>query len=133
MNVRILSVLSAAAVVVGLSSAASAQTAETKILPDETISGVEAFTLAPPPVGPLHFTLPIDVRVVKDASITTNTPITDAKGKDLKAWAELVRECLKSKPTLVRVVDGTSVPFIVNKADGKLKLNASDKPVCSIL
>jgi hypothetical protein len=133
MKLRVLSAFSAVALLAGVSAPVFAQTAETQVLPEETITGVPSHTLPTPPVHPIKYTLPMDVRVVKDASITTNTVITDARGTELAAWAELVRQCLREKPVLVRVVGESQVPFIVNKAEGKLKLNANDKPVCSIL
>lgn len=129
MKMHIMSAFGVAAVLVGASLPASAQTAETPVLPEETISGVTSHKLPTPPVHPAKFTLPIDVKVVKDASITTNTPITDQYAKDLAKWSELVRESLKSKPVLVRVIGEQSVPFVVNGSEGKIKLNANDKPV----
>jgi hypothetical protein len=107
-----------------------APTAVTPVLSQETISGVESLTLPTPPVMPARFTLPIDVVVAKDASITTNTPITDSKATDYAAWGEMIRECLKSYPVLVRVVSKDQVPFVVNGKQGSIKLNANDKPVC---
>jgi hypothetical protein len=138
MKMRILSAFGAAAVLVGLSLPASAQsaapaaspvTAVTPVLPDETISGVSSLTLPTPPVLPAKFTLPIEVKVVKDASITTNTPITDQYGSDYAKWGETVRAALRSKPILVRVVGDETVPFVVGGSEGKIKLNANDRPV----
>jgi hypothetical protein len=129
MKMRVMSAFGVAALVVGASLPASAQTAETPVLPAETISGVTTHKLPTPPVHPAKYTLPMDIKVVKDPSITTNTPITDQYAKDLAKWSELVRESLKSKPVLVRVVGEESVPFIVNGSEGKIKLNANDKPV----
>ena len=140
----VVSAFTAAAVVIGASLTASAQTsttttttggqatAETQIFPQETITGVPKQDFPTPPVTPIRYTLPMDIKVTKDASVTTNTPITDQYPSDLARWSELVSQCLKDKPMLVRVVDNQSVPFIVNKMEGKLKLNANDKPVCSV-
>lgn len=132
MKMRVLSAFGAAAVLMGASLPASAQTATTPVLPDETITGVPSQKLPTPPVLTAKFTLPIVTQVAKDASITSNTPLTDQYGSDYTKWAESVRECLKSKPILVRVVGDQSVPFVVNGSEGKLKLNANDKAVCSI-
>jgi hypothetical protein len=130
MKMLIMSALGAAALVVGVSLSASAQTAETPVLPDESITSVPSQKLPIYPVLTSRFTLPIDVRIAKDTSITTDTPITDQYSKDLTKWSELVRECLKTRPVLVRVVGDETVPFLVNGSEGKLKLNANDKPVC---
>jgi len=137
MNLRNLSVLGVATVVTGFAipgfaqtTAPIAATAETPILPQETVSGVTSYTLPPYPVQPYYYTLPNNIVIVKDTSVTTNTPITDAKGKDLAAWSESVRTCLKTKPVLVRVVGDKQVPFVVDKTPGTLKLNANDKPTC---
>ncbi|MGA7935276.1 MAG: hypothetical protein WCA35_17130 [Kovacikia sp.] len=129
MKMRIMSAFGIAALVLGASLSASAQTAETPVLPDETITGVPSQKLPIYPVLTSRFSLPIDVRIAKDTSITTDTPITDQYAKDLTKWSELVRESLKSKPVLVRVVGSETVPFIVNGSEGKIKLNANDKPV----
>jgi hypothetical protein len=138
MNLRNLSALGAVVVVAGFAmpgiaqetTAPTARTATTKILPQETVSGVEEYTLPPYPVQPYYYTLPNNVRIAKDTSVTTNTPITDTKGKDLAAWSESIRTCLKTNPVLVRVVGDEQVPFLINKTEGSLKLNANDKPVC---
>ncbi len=132
MKMRVLSAIGATAILMGASLPASAQTAETPVLPDETISGVPSQKLPTPPVLTAKYTLPMDIRIAKDAGITSNTLLTDQYGSDYAKWAESVRECLKSKPILVRVVGEESVPFIVNGSEGKLKLNANDKAVCSL-
>ena len=69
------------------------------------------------------------IMVVKDASVTTNTPITD-KATTVAAWGESIRACLKDKPMLMRDAKGTMVPFVVGGSEGMIKLNANDKPVC---
>ena len=118
-----------AAVLVGAALPAAAQTAKTPVLDDETITGARTGTLPTPPVISAYFTLPIKTMVVKDASVTTNTPITD-KATSVAAWGEAIRACLKDKPMLVRDAKGTMVPFMVGGTDGTIKLNANDKPVC---
>ena len=106
-------------------------TAKTMVLDSETITGIKEVSFPTPPVTPAYFTLPIQVRVVKDASITSNTPITDKSGADLSAWAAAIRACVADKPAFVRVVEDQEVPFMVNGGEGKVRLNANDKPVCS--
>jgi hypothetical protein len=133
MKAQILSAFGTFALFAGLSLPASAEgVAKTPVLPEETITGVEFFELAPPPVGPRYFTLPMDIRIVKDASVTTNTPITDQYGKDLPKWGEMISACLKDKPVLQRVVGEQAVPFVLKDGEGKIKLNANDKPVCPV-
>ncbi len=129
MKTRVMSAFGAAALLMGATLPAFAQTAVTDVLYDEAITDIKTHNLPTPPVHPAKFTLPMNIQVVKDAAITTNTPITDQYATDLTKWAELVRESLKSKPVLVRVVGDQSVPFIVNGSEGKIKLNANDKPV----
>ncbi|HEY9908195.1 MAG TPA: hypothetical protein V6D18_11405 [Thermosynechococcaceae cyanobacterium] len=114
---------------VGSALPAAAQTATTPVLDEETITGARTGTLPTPPVVSAFFTLPIKTSVVKDASITTNTPITD-KATSVAAWGESIRACLKDKPQLVRDVKGKAVPFVVNGSEGRIKLNANDKSVC---
>jgi hypothetical protein len=113
-------------------TAVSAQTATTPALEEETITGARDVMLPTPPVTPKNFTLPIDIKVVKDASVTTDTPITDSKGKDLAAWAAAVSACLKERPVLVRQVGEKQVPFKVGSGTETIKLNANDKPVCPV-
>lgn len=100
------------------------------VLEEETISGVKEVSLPTPPVTPAYFTLPIELRVVKDAAVTSNTPITDKSASDLSAWASAIRACAMDKPAFVRVVGEQQVPFIINGTEGKIRLNANDKPVC---
>lgn len=105
-------------------------TVKTMVLDQETISGVKQVSLPTPPTTPAFFTLPIKLRVVKDAAITSNTPITDKSASDLAAWASAIRACAMDKPAFVRVVGDEQVPFIINGTEGKVRLNANDKPVC---
>ncbi|NDJ18780.1 hypothetical protein GS601_16030 [Myxacorys almedinensis A] len=88
-------------------------------------------TLPTPPNRAANFTLPMDVQVVKEASISSNTPITDKMYKDLPGWASAVQACLQDKPTFVRVVGDQQVPFMLNGTEGTIKLNANDRPVCA--
>jgi hypothetical protein len=134
MNMRILSALGAASLVVGASlPAVAGPTAVTPVLPGESVTGVPSHKLPTPPVHPNAFTLPIDVQVMKDDTITSSTLITDKYGigSDIKVWAADIQKCMMAKPKLVRVASKT-VPFVVNGDEGLLKLNASGKPVCSI-
>lgn len=120
-----------AAVLAGSTLPAAAQTARTPVPDAETITGARTGYLPTPPVISAYFTLPIKTTIVKDASITTNTPITD-KITDNAAWAEAIRSCLRQKPILVRDAKGMEVPFLVGPDEGKIKLNANDKPVCPV-
>jgi hypothetical protein len=101
------------------------------VLDKETITGVKEVTLPTTPKRAAYFTLPINVQVVKEASITTDTPITDKLAKDLPSWSSAVRACLQDKPSFVRVVDNQQVPFMLSGGEGKIKLNANDRPVCA--
>lgn len=121
--------LGIAAALVGIALPATAQTATTPVPDEETITGARTGTLPTPPVISAYFTLPIATSIVKDASVTTNTPITD-KATSVAAWGEAIRECLKQKPMMMRDAKGTMVPFIVGGSEGTIKLNANDKPVC---
>jgi hypothetical protein len=113
-----------------------AAAATTMVLPRESITGITSVNLPAPPIQAAYFTLPIDLRVAKDASITSSTPISDrytAKASwDIKAWANAVSGCLQQKPKLVRVVGSDQVPFMLNGSEGTIMLNSSDKAVCSM-
>ncbi len=106
-------------------------TAKTTVLKEETITGIKEVSLPTPPTTPAFFTLPIELHVLKDAAITSDTPITDKNSRDLSAWASAVRACAMDKPAFVRVVGDQQVPFIINGTEGKIRMNANDKPVCS--
>lgn len=108
--------------------------AVTPVLEQETLTGVKSVTLAPPPpIAAGRFTFPIEVKVVKDASLTSDSPITDKYPTDLAAWASAVSACLKEKPALVRQVGNQQVPFDVNgTGSGTIKLNVNEKPVCPV-
>ncbi len=127
----------AVAVVVTLSMgqalAASAEPLAVTESPDqETIVGGRSVDLPTPPVTPIYFTLPIDLLIAKDTAITTNTPITDKLSSDYAAWGAAITDCTRQKPIFMRKVGDQEVPFVVGGTEGKIKLNANDKPVCSI-
>jgi hypothetical protein len=109
--------------------------AMTKVLPQETITGIKTVSLPEPsPIQPAFFTLPIDLKVAQDPSATSSTPISDRyTGKanwDLAAWTAGVRNCLQQKPKLLRVVGDQSVPFMLNGSEGTIMLNSSNQAVC---
>lgn len=136
MNMRILSVIGAAGLVVGASlPAAAVPKAETKILPKETFTGVESITLpyTAPYQLPGALTLPMDVVVVKDTSLTDDYPITTkfGIGSDIKEWGAAVKKCETSRPKLVRMVGSDAVPFVIEGDEGNVVLNANGRAVCT--
>lgn len=106
-------------------------TAKTMVLDNESITGVKEITLPGNATAASKFTLPIETAVVQEASVTSDTPITDKNSKDLAAWGAAVSACLQDKPAFVRVVEDQKVPYMVNGAEGKIRLNANGKPVCA--
>lgn len=137
MKTRILTAFVAATTLLaGSAISASAQMAETDVLPSETYIEPRVLDLPTPPVLPAKYTLPMTILVVKDASITSDTPLADqykyGTTEDLQKWAEAVRACLKDKPAMVRKVGDQEVRFVVNDTEGKVRLNANDKPVCGV-
>jgi hypothetical protein len=113
-------------------SSGNVPTASTMVLPQETITGIKTVSLPTPlPVGPAYFTLPIQVEVMKDSSITSNNPISDKNTRDIQAWAAAVQGCLQQKPMLIRVVGDQNVPFMINGSEGTIKINANDRAVCA--
>lgn len=117
----------------GYAATASAAPLAVTTSPDsETIVGGRSVDLPTPPVTPIYFTLPIELSIVKDPAITTNTPITDSVPSDYPAWGEKIRACLLQKPVFVRKVGEGQEPFVVGGSEGTIKLNANDKPVCSV-
>jgi hypothetical protein len=107
-------------------------TATTMVLPQETITGIKTVSLpVPMPVRPAYFTLPIQVEVMKDSSITSNNPISDKNTNDVQAWASAVQGCLQQKPMLIRMVGDKNVPFMINGSEGTIKINANDRAVCA--
>jgi hypothetical protein len=128
---RLIGAIALSTALIGAGLPASAQTAVTPALDSETITGARSVTLPTPPVTPAYFTLPMDIQMVKDGSITTNTPITDKMaGQPVAAWVEAIKACSLLKPALVRKVSDQEVPFTVGDSAGTVKLNANDKPVC---
>jgi hypothetical protein len=113
-------------------SSGNVPTASTMVLPQETITGIKTVSLpAPLPMRPLYFTMPIQVEVMKDSSITSNNPISDKNTRDIQAWAAAVQGCLQQKPMLIRVVGDRNVPFMINGSEGTIKINANDRAVCA--
>ena len=131
---RVLSVIGAAGMMAATSlPAAAVPTAVTPILPRESFTGVKSLTLPTPPATPALFTLPVDVQVRKDNSLSSN-PISDKYGigSDIKAFGEDVRRCLYARPQLVRVVGKDSVPFVINGDKGLIRIGKNGRAVCSI-
>ncbi|XGV99336.1 MAG: hypothetical protein ACAF41_10425 [Leptolyngbya sp. BL-A-14] len=117
----------------GYAAAASAAPLAVTNSPDsETIVGGRSVDLPTPPTTPIYFTLPIELSIVKDPAITTNTPITDSLTSNYAAWGEKIRACALQKPIFVRKVGDAQEPFVVGGSEGTIKLNANDKPVCSV-
>lgn len=132
MNMRVLSIIGAAGIVAASSlPAVAVPRAVTRVLPRESFVGTESHTLPTPPVHPALFSLPIDVQVVRNSSITSNTPITDkfGIGSDIKVWAAEIQKSLYGRPKLVRVVGKDNVPFVIEKDPGVIVLNAKGRPV----
>jgi hypothetical protein len=132
MNMRILSVLGTAGLIASVAlPAVAVPKAVTPVLPRETFVGTPSLTLPTPPVMPAAFTLPIDVQIVKNDTITSDTPITDANGigSDIKVWGAEVQKALFARPKLVRVVGSESVPFVINGDAGSIVLNANGRAV----
>ncbi|GAP98701.1 hypothetical protein NIES2104_52570 [Leptolyngbya sp. NIES-2104] len=100
------------------------------VLEEETLTGITETTLPTTGNAPAKFTLPIEVAVVQEPSVTSDTPITDKSSRDLAAWGAAVSACLQDKPAFVRVVEDQKVPFMINGTEGKIRLNANGKPVC---
>ncbi|WP_156120601.1 hypothetical protein [Neosynechococcus sphagnicola] len=101
--------------------------------------------------------MPWNIQVSSNATITSDTPITDTfkivsfadytrdgkmnlddlppfqeqYSKSILAWVEQMRECVAQKPNLYRIAeDGTQIPVTINKVTGKIFLNANKTPVC---
>ncbi len=132
MNMRILSVLGTASLVASVAlPAVAVPKAVTPVLPRESATGVLFHTLPTPPVHPNAFTLPIDVQIVKNDTITSNTPITDKNGigSDIKVWGAEIQKAMYARPKLVRVVGKDAVPFVINGDEGAIVLNANGRAV----
>lgn len=100
-------------------------------------------------VLPVKYVFPVLTSMAKDPSITTDSPIADKYPPPpipdrvtlddlpgiraeytatLNQWAEEVKECLVSKPNLIR--DATGEPILFEGKAGTVVLNANDRPVC---
>jgi len=118
---------------IGYAATVSAAPLAVTTSPDsETIVGGRSVDLPTPPVAPIYFTLPIELSIVKDPAVTTNTPITDSLKSDYAAWGAKIRACALQKPSFVRKVGDNQQPFVVGGSEGTIKLNANDKPVCQV-
>lgn len=132
MNMRILSVLGTAGLIASVAlPAVAVPKAVTRVLPRESFIGVPSLTLPTPPVMPPSFTLPIDVQIVKNDTITSDTPITDKNGigSDIKVWGAEIQKALFARPKLVRVAGKDAVPFVINGDEGAIVLNANGRAV----
>jgi hypothetical protein len=117
----------------GMALPAAAESMVKTMSPDqETITGATAVSLPTPPLAPIYFTLPMQIEIVKDTSVTTNTPITDKYTSNYTAWAEAIKACYQQKPDFVRMVGTQPMPYMVGGESGTIKLNANDKPVCNV-
>jgi hypothetical protein len=122
--------LGLAAVVLGATAPAWAQGAQTYSPDEETITGGREVYLPSVPLTPYYYALPMQISVVQDSSITTNTPITNQMALDVPRWEEAVRGCLYQKPRMVRRTVSGDVPFIVGGNQGTIVLNSNGRPVC---
>jgi hypothetical protein len=121
------------ALIAGIALPAAAESTAKTMSPDqETITGATAVSLPTPPVTPIYYTLPMEIKISKDEAVTSNTPITDKFTSNYTAWAEAVKACSLQKPAFVRMVGDQPMPFMVGGSEGTIKLNANDKPVCSV-
>lgn len=111
---------------------ATAELAETYSPDEETIVGGRDVFLPSKPVTPIGYALPMEIKFVTDASITTDTPITDSLSEDSAAWEEAIRGCMMQTPILIRETSGGDVPFIVGTTEGTIQLNANGNPVCAL-
>ena len=142
MNMRILSVLGTAGLIASVAlPAVAVPKAVTRVLPRESATGVLSHTLPTPPVHPVGnvpFSLPIDVQIVKNDTIISDTPITDTNGigSDIKVWGAAIQKALFARPKLVRVIPKPApatgndvVPFVINGDVGEIVLNANGRAV----
>jgi hypothetical protein len=116
----------------GVALPANAELAETYSPDEETIVGGREVSLPSIPVTPWSYALPMETSIIQDASITSNTPITDAMSDDVAAWGEAVGGCLQLSPEMVRETVAGVQPFIVNDAARTIHLNANEIPVCPL-
>ena len=131
---------------------------QTPVMPAETIVGYKAANIHTPPILPAYFTLPIQLEVAKNSSITTNTPITDksplpeftdrtgdgrlslddipghraATTQEMNQWASKIRGCMSEQPQLVRVAMGREIPVQISGKTGHIVRNSSNNFVCPI-
>ena len=124
--------LSIATAAVGFALPASAELADTYSPDEETIVGGRDVSLPSVPVTPWRYALPMEISIVQDASITTNTPITDAMSDDVAAWGEAIAGCMVQSPEMIRETSGGDQPFIVGDSVGTINLNANSIPVCPL-
>jgi hypothetical protein len=127
-----ITVLGIAVAALGIALPANAEMADTYSPDPETIVGGRDVSLPSVPVTPWRYALPMEIRIVQDASITTNTPITDALSDDVSAWGEAVAGCLNQSPEMVRETRGGDQPFVVGGTMGTIRLNANSVPVCPL-
>lgn len=98
---------------------------------DETVIGGRGVWLPSFPPTPSDYALPMEISIVEDSSITTDTPITDAAGSDVVRWSELISECLQQSPVMVRETVEGDVMFNVTDEDPTIVLNSNGKAVCA--
>lgn len=127
---RKIAILGVAAAAIGFALPASAELAETYSPDEETIVGGRDVSLPSIPVTPWRYALPMEISIVQDASVTTDTPITDVMSEDVAAWGEAVAGCMSLSPEMVRETRGGDQPFIVSDATRTINLNANSTPVC---
>ncbi|MEM9446907.1 MAG: hypothetical protein AAGA75_00055 [Cyanobacteria bacterium P01_E01_bin.6] len=127
---RKIAILGVAAAAIGFALPANAELAETYSPDEETIVGGRDVSLPSIPVTPWRYALPMEISIVQDASVTTDTPITDAMSEDVAAWGEAVAGCMSLSPEMVRETRGGDQPFIVSDATRTINLNANSTPVC---
>ncbi len=127
-----IAVLGIVAAAVGVALPVNAELADTYSPDPETIVGGRDVSLPSVPVTPWYYALPMEISIVQDSSVTTNTPITDALADDTAAWGEAIAECLTQSPEMVRETRGGDQPFIVGGAAGTINLNSNGVPVCSL-
>ncbi|MEB3211984.1 MAG: hypothetical protein VKL39_11545 [Leptolyngbyaceae bacterium] len=116
----------------GIALPANAELAETYSPDEETIVGGREVSLPSVPVTPWRYALPMEISIIQDSSITTDTPITDAMSDDVSAWGEAVAGCLTLSPEMVRETVAGNQPFIVSDAARTIHLNANSSPVCPL-
>lgn len=76
---------------------------------------------------PMRFEYPLYTEIGKNASIKTNTPITD-QTSTISEWQQKVTACLKQKPRLVRTLTGNTI--LIDGQEGKIVKNSNGKLVC---